>query len=387
MSLKRLHIVCFDIPYPATYGGAIDVYYRIQALYEAGVQVTLHCTYKGALVHHPELEKLCRNVYYYPRKTGIKSLMGLLGCEPLTVYSRPNREILVHLTEDEAPILYEGLVSCGTMSAPQLHNRKKYFRECNVEHDYYHALAKATASLWEKCYFHLEARRLKRFESTLNAAQGIFALAHQDEAHFKSEFPHIATYYVPCFHSNTSVSSPIGMGKGILYHGNLNVAENRKAAEYIIRNIAPQLPDIPFIIAGRNDGHGFATFSSNIQCVFNPNDTQMKALVEQAQVHLLVTFQATGLKLKLLNALYQGRHVICNTDMVCGTELANLCHVAHTGKQLALLCQECYSQPFSIQEKEQRTDQLQSFHNAQLIQTLLHDMGFSPMQQHQSSIV
>ena len=31
---KEIHIITFDIPYPANYGGVIDVFYKIKALKE-----------------------------------------------------------------------------------------------------------------------------------------------------------------------------------------------------------------------------------------------------------------------------------------------------------------------------------------------------------------
>ena len=34
---KHLHIVSFSIPYPANYGGVIDVFYKLVALHKAGI--------------------------------------------------------------------------------------------------------------------------------------------------------------------------------------------------------------------------------------------------------------------------------------------------------------------------------------------------------------
>ena len=34
----HLHVIAFDVPYPANYGGVIDVFYRVKALSEAGVR-------------------------------------------------------------------------------------------------------------------------------------------------------------------------------------------------------------------------------------------------------------------------------------------------------------------------------------------------------------
>lgn len=367
MEEKRLHIVCFDIPYPANYGGAIDVYYRIKALAEAGVGIVLHCTYKGKLTHYAELENLCEKVYYYPRTI---SLCHLISRLPLAVVGRSNKEILRNLLHDDAPILYEGLVSCGTMDAQELVKRKKYFRECNVEHDYYRALAQASHNLRNKIYYLVEAGRLERFERVLEHADGIFALAHQDEAHFVARFPKVKTAYVPCFHAHDKVLCPTGIGKGILYHGNLRVEENIKAAEFIISEIAPKLPEIPFTIAGMG-ADKLKTYSNNVNLVSQPDKGAMVQLVRNAQVHLLVTFQATGLKLKLLNVLYEGRHVVCNPEMVCGTELSELCHIGKDTEELIEQCKAYYQQAFTNEMTQERQNQLELFDNTKLSQQIL----------------
>ena len=367
MKQQRLHIVCFDIPYPANYGGAIDVYYRIKALHAAGIQIILHCTYKGDLTHYAELENLCEKVYYYSRTM---SLIHLFSRLPLAVAGRPNKQILDNLLKDDAPILYEGLVSCGTMDAPELRKRQKFFRECNVEHDYYRALARATHSWYDRGYYRLEAHRLQRFEHVLTYATRIFALAHQDEAHFKAAYPFVPTTYLPCFHAHDKVNIPAGTGSGILYHGNLRVAENQKAANYIIREIAPLLADIPVIIAG-SEANKLHPISNNVILVPDPTDEQLSALIQKAQVHLLVTFQATGLKLKLLNVLYEGRHVVCNPAMVCGTELGTLCHVVTDKNAFAQTCKALYHTSLTTTEQQHREQQLQMFAPTYLINTLL----------------
>ena len=43
MSEQHLHIVSFDVPWPANYGGVIDVFHRARTLTEMGVKVHLHC--------------------------------------------------------------------------------------------------------------------------------------------------------------------------------------------------------------------------------------------------------------------------------------------------------------------------------------------------------
>ena len=105
-SHKALHIISFDIPYPADYGGVIDVYYKLKSLAALGVEITLHCFQYGKRLPQPHLETLCRKVYYYPRLTGWKGLHTSL---PYIVSSRRDETLFSRLLEDDAPILFEGL--------------------------------------------------------------------------------------------------------------------------------------------------------------------------------------------------------------------------------------------------------------------------------------
>jgi len=40
--VKKLHIVSFDVPYPANYGGVIDVFYKLKALHSLGIEIYFH---------------------------------------------------------------------------------------------------------------------------------------------------------------------------------------------------------------------------------------------------------------------------------------------------------------------------------------------------------
>ena len=85
----RIHIISFDVPLPANYGGVIDVFYKIKALHKAGIKIKLHCFYYGR-EKNVELEKYCENVYYYPRKT---SFFTHLSISPYIVKSRFNKAL------------------------------------------------------------------------------------------------------------------------------------------------------------------------------------------------------------------------------------------------------------------------------------------------------
>lgn len=140
---KYLNIVSFNIPYPANYGGVIDVYYKLEALRACGVKLILHC-FEYERPHAPELESICDKVFYYKRRTGVIANLTWL---PYNVYSRKDHRLIENLLQNDYPILFEGLHSCYYMDDPRLRNRMKIFRECNIEHDYYRHLAKSGKGL------------------------------------------------------------------------------------------------------------------------------------------------------------------------------------------------------------------------------------------------
>ena len=152
---KYLNIVSFNIPYPANYGGVIDVYYKLEALRACGVKLILHC-FEYERPHAPELESICDKVFYYKRRTGVIANLTWL---PYNVYSRKDHRLIENLLQNDYPILFEGLHSCYYMNDPRLRNRMKIFRECNIEHDYYRHLAKSGKGLVRNAFFKIEAMR------------------------------------------------------------------------------------------------------------------------------------------------------------------------------------------------------------------------------------
>lgn len=340
-----LHIVAFDVPFPPNYGGAIDVFYRIVALHNAGVDIILHC-FDYARPHAPELERYCSKVYYYKRKT---SLIAALSALPYAVIGRKNPELLRNLLADSHPILFEGLVSCGYMNHPELANRTILFRECNIEHHYYHALAKATRSPLKALYYRIEAVRLERFEQVLRRADFILTLSESDQKYFETNFPSARVMYVACFHAHSSVESSIGSSDYILYHGNLAVPENEKAAIYLCNEVFSKIKH-RCVISGRQPSQLLQRVVGryrNITLIPDPDSRQNEELIKNAHIHLLVTYQSTGIKLKLIDSLFIGRHVVANSTMLSGSGLSRACHIADSATGQIDLCNKLMSEPFS----------------------------------------
>lgn len=318
---QHLNHISFDIPIPANYGGAIDVYYKLKAFKKAGIKVHLHCFQYGRK-QQAELDELCETVTYYPRQVNKAKLFSRA---PYIVVTRSSEELLYNLLKDEHPILFEGLHSCFHLENEKLKNRVKIVRTHNIEHDYYANLGEVEKNIFKRYYFYNEASKLKRYESVLQYANGIAAISRNDKFHFEEFYSNVET--ISAFHSNDDVNIKPGFGEYALYHGSLEVGENNQAALFLINKVFNDI-EIPLYIAGSKPSKELIESVKqfpNVKLITKVSSDEIYELIKNAQINILPTFQATGIKLKLLAALHMGRHCIVNTPMVYQTGLEDLC--------------------------------------------------------------
>lgn len=324
---KHLHIITLNVPFPANYGGVIDVFYRIVALSEMGIHIHLHC-FKYDRKETKDLEKYCDKIYYYDRAM---SWNNLLSTEPFIVKSRRSNLLTARLKENPFPILYDGIHCTATLHNPML-TQKKYVRTHNIEKDYYRHLAKNESNMLLKLFLQLEHLKLSTYEKKIYAADAVFAISKNDQEYF-SKFQ--TTHLIKAFHSNTAVQSKFGTGEFALYHGNLTVSENVKAIQFLLKEVFSKI-DFPIVVAGKIKSKKLIKQISkhpNIKLVENPSQKEMSDLIQNAQMILLPTFQDTGIKLKLLESLFNGRFCIVNDMMVNNNDLDSYCIQANTPEE------------------------------------------------------
>ncbi len=242
--------------------------------------------------------------------------------------------MLQNLSGDKYPVLFEGLHCCYYLDHPLLKGKQKLVRMHNIEHKYYEYLSKAALNFKNSIYFQIESIKLKRFEKVLSFADHILAISISDYDYFNRKYG--KTIHARAFHANNIISSKEGKGDFILIHGNLEVEENKSAILYCLRNIFKSI-DFPVVIAGKNPGNQLkAEIASheNIVLVESPDESEMDRLQNEAHIHLCYTFQASGIKLKLLNSLYKGRFVVANPLMTEGSGLNKIVEIGNSDSEL-----------------------------------------------------
>lgn len=354
---KQLHIVSFDVPYPADYGGVIDIYYRIKALHELGVKIYLHCFEYGR-GEATQLNAICEQVFYYKRKL---SPLDSISSLPFIVKTRRSNALLQNLIKVEAPILFEGLHTTYYLTAQELRERTKIVRTHNVEHDYYEQLAAGSMG-WRRRFHRGEAKKLKGYERILKNADHVLAIKQGDADHFRT------------FHSNVSVlpasfqpvadRSQTATEPYVLFHGNLSVAENEQAAMWLLEQVFP-IENIRVVIAGKNPSKALvsAAQQQKVELIANPDHERMDELVSKARIHVLPTKQSTGVKLKLVHALGNSGHVLVNQKMVEGTLLGEICTVLENTEEWKKSIQTLIERELSASEFQSRKTFLNTHFN------------------------
>ncbi len=361
---KHLHIVCLDIPYPADYGGVIDLFYKIKSLHQLGVKIHLHCFTKDRKPQE-ELKKYCETVNYYQRKKSINSFSFSL---PLIVKSRINEALISNLQKDNYPVLLEGIHCTYYLKTGQLNNRKIVVRLHNAEFEYYRQLAKHEKNLFKKLYYLQESRLLKKYEKAIAAKAAILAVSKQDADLYQKLFNAPDIHYLPVFLPYTLAVGKEGKGSFCLYHGNLAINENEEAAIWLLQHVFNKLT-IPFVIAGKNPSAKLQQLAHNHQhtcLVANPNEKEMQDMIGKAHVHVLPSLNNTGIKLKLLNALFNGRHCLVNQAAVDGSGLEDYCTIATDEISFQKDIETIYQQPFTKQQIQERQQLLQTTYDNEL---------------------
>ena len=348
---KELHIVCLDVPWPADYGGAIDMMNRIKMFHQLGILIHLHYFSYNERGTPNELNQFCETINVYSRE---KIHSGFSLKTPYIVSSRINEQLIERLKKDKHPILLEGIHCAGILPRLDRQNRKVVVRMHNEESVYYKELARAEHSLLKKLFFYNESRLIKKFSHHLPGDSVYACISENDATILENEYKLNTVKFLPAFPAWQNVIGQEGQGNLCLYHGNLSVPENEKAAAWLICKVFTKAR-VPFVIAGKKPSKRLQKIAGLCQhtcLVADPSETEMDDLVHKAHIHVLPCFNknVTGIRLKLLHALFEGRHCVVNDPMVSGTGLEDACHIGNSATAFASIILQLYHQPFTKEE-------------------------------------
>jgi len=322
--LKELHLISFNYPYPPSYGGIIDVYYKIKALSEQGIKIHLHCfTDRIPEVTDREIREITENVFFYQKK---KNPLLYFSGTPFAAAIRNSEQLLKNLENIPAPILFEGLQTTAVIQHLKSSQQPLYLRYHNNETEYYKGLSSSEKNTFKKIIYRIESLKYTGYQKKLlKRFKSVFCLSEK-------EYNEVHTYsgnakLIHIFHGNQLVKQLDKKGKYFLFHGDLTTADNKKALDETIE-IFKNLPQYQLIVASdrasdeikrKIDAVGNISLSP-IQTTEN-----LHHLLQGAHANILLSYQNSGTKVKLFNTLYNSRFVIINENITDDPALISLC--------------------------------------------------------------
>ena len=333
----------------------MDLFWKLPFLQQQGIKIHLHCFNYGR-GEQTILNQYCESVNYYQRKNDVISLVSR---NPFIVATRENKLLEKVLLKDNHPILCEGIHSTAILKNKLFDNRRVVVRLHNVEHEYYQHLYKSAKNIFKKLFYWREKNLLKLFESFVaKSGRYLFSVTENDAETFRHKFNTNNISHLPLFIPDDWVcNSKVGGGDYCLYNGDLSVDVNQRAAIWLIENVASKIEDVEFFFAGKNPSNKLVQATNkyeNIKVIVNPNDDEMKDLIANAHINILPSYSSSGIKLKLLNALYNGRLCLVNNDTIEGSGLDNLCLIANTQEEFINSIKALMLKAFTLDEIEKR---------------------------------
>lgn len=343
---KTIHIVSFDNPYPPVYGGVIDVFYKIKAFYEIGIKIILHCYVNEIPNQYSELESLVHKIYFYKRE---KSFFYLFSVFPFSVRSRNNHELLTNLSFDNNPIFFEGLQSTFVLNFAKFEKRKLFLRLHNLEDKYYGGLSTSETNFFKKLIFALESKKYTYYQKIIKCFDTVFTLS-QFETQFVNNTYNNAMY-IPVFHGNNKVNDISKFGKYAFYNGDLRVSDNLKAVFFFI-DVFKEIPNYNLVVA-TSDLNILLKFKFPKNVILEKilNQEHLDELTKNAHINVMASFQKSGTKLKVVNALFKSRFCVINSNMIDDLELNSLCELAESKSEFIDVISKLKTIPYQNNEE------------------------------------
>ncbi len=283
-----------------------------------GIRPVLHVFTYGRNKIVP-LKNLASEVYVYER---IRRPFDLFSALPFIVKTRKHVLLKKRLNEAET-VLFEGIHTTGFVG--ESGGIRKILRAHNYETAYYEMLSRSSGWSWKKLYYALERRKLDTYEPVvIRAVDAVLSVSPKEQEIFSAWNRN--SFWLPVFHPFDEVKLTEETEEIILFHGNLSVEENREAVRFLWKEVFRNTA-YPFVVAGKNPPDFMQRWNKRYDRFYlipNPREEKLRKLIARARVNVIWSNAQTGIKLKLIHALFRGKNVVANRNVTSGTGLEPL---------------------------------------------------------------
>lgn len=330
------------VPYPPSSGGQIRTYNLLKYL-SRNNEITLVALYKNneEKKYESYLKKYCKQIYLCKRPATPWQFKNIFK----TIFSS-SPFLVVRNFSDEAKIIINKLLLQEKFDVihaetfyvmPHIPETKvpTVLVEQTIEYKVYkHFVNSLPFYLRLLIYFDIDIIKLKYWEKFYwKKANAVIVVSSSDEKLIKIEEPQLKTSIIPNCVGDEMIAD--GLDKKdlksptIFFQGNFFWLQNVEAAQYIIKEIYPELirelPKIKVVIAGQNAKKLGQQINKNINIInIEPDDiNKVKKLFKENTLFIAPIFGPGGTRLKILAAMGSGMPVISSVTGIEGLEVIN----------------------------------------------------------------
>lgn len=305
----KISVVSGFLPYPANFGGALDVWERVKGLTALGHEVDLIVTDKinPSKEQIAEIKQYTDGFYFVRRENKVNQLFSNL---PLQFLSRKNLAHIEINKEYDLLILESEFCWSITLNHSIKFN-KIVIRVHNIESHYFKMLGKSSTSLKEKMYYKLESYKIKNFTTTVyNKVDRLWFISKDDleQMHYKCK-----SVFMPYPINDNYIEPKVKDGSNVVFMGSLFMQNNVYGLKWYLKNVHPELikklPSYHFYIVGslkETNTSLVDELKAYPQCTTIINTSHLDEYYEKAQVFVNPMFHGSGVKVKSVNALVNG---------------------------------------------------------------------------------
>ena len=332
----RITILCHETPFPPNHGGRVDMWRRIVAMKQRGVEMQIISWDYGALApdRAAAISKVAMDHQYISLKRTItfraKHMLDLLRYPWFAGIRYPGRRLttITQSVKDFGPdiLFLDGWH--GALLAFHLCNALKlplYYRSHNIEHEYIRSQHKHATTLRSRIVTYLAGLHLQTLEyKIMDIATEIYDISVADMEYWKVHGYQRIQYLPPLFATDSGNTLPKSVAVyDLVFLGNLHTQNNIAGVTWLVDNVMPivwrKRPTTTVLIAGSNPDSQLRNRLDHIHNVkLLENSADANEVLAQGRIALNPVPTAGGVQIKNIDMLLSGRAIITRRAGILG---------------------------------------------------------------------
>ena len=319
------------VPFPLNDGGSIHSYLTARGLAKAGCEV--HMLSINTPKHPTDLKELPApfknkeiRLFTVDLDTTINivdAFVNLFSDKSYHITRFISKDYCVKLEELLKKYEYDVVQLEGIFMAPYVSlireksNAKVVLKAHNVEHLIWERLTRQEKNPLRKWYLKILSRRLKKFElESINRLDALIAISEIDLKYFLENGCNVKSFVaLPGVEKSwVGEAQNISGAQKFFFIGSMDWMPNREGVEWLLKTVWPKVleerTDLLLSVAGKKMETKWAKSHSLTGVLVEGQVDDAREFMLQKQVLLVPLFSGSGIRIKILEAMFLGRAVI-----------------------------------------------------------------------------